>query len=330
MLPIHARFVDSESATHYTAKAIARYTDVFYRFRLVAPKDDPNCKDLEVDPDPAVDEAVWHHSNSDGCQHTGTDHAGVVVARAVADGFVCTAGYAGSKSGDGLIPDTCKLVCPDQLAAYEVARAKFEALKELVADLERAQLGPAQRDFQAAGERLSKALAENFYLSDATQKAIGDWHEAIGRLQQLRETLSHLRSQVLPKSGLNEARDALQKCTEKHIAFSSLRMRTTAAVATECGAYASWRKATVAYRTAIASLTRKTHPLVNLQRRIDAEVRRQTATAHNARARAGLPALRSAANRLRRLASTAKRVDGRLAQAERYVAAAAKPVGGCP
>jgi len=99
--PIHAEFVPSEFATHYTvtaqdpnAKALS------YQWRLIPPTADPACNHFSA----TGDTAIWQNGDQDGCNHNvqvAQGHPGTVIV-VVSDGeYSCTATYFGTVTGNG-------------------------------------------------------------------------------------------------------------------------------------------------------------------------------------------------------------------------------------
>jgi hypothetical protein len=111
---IVAVFEQSRFATYYTVTA----TDpdrqrVSISFKLVVPKNDPDCKTFAPRRTRKVGAAwtrtaIWYHGDQHGCDHTVEDergHQGLVVAT-ISDGYKagdwkCKAVYDGTVTGEG-------------------------------------------------------------------------------------------------------------------------------------------------------------------------------------------------------------------------------------
>jgi hypothetical protein len=102
---MHAHFVESEKATHYTVEVTGTTATPAYNWALQPPMDDPTCNKFEVTS--AGNEAIWHHADTDGCHHNGIQHDGTIVVVVLVAGWKCTATYFGTLDGDGPQPEPC-------------------------------------------------------------------------------------------------------------------------------------------------------------------------------------------------------------------------------
>ena len=108
--PIDAFFVQASFSTTYTENA----TDpdgrpLSYTWAL-SELNDPTCIRFD-DNSPAANQAVWHHADSDGCNHAlqgSNGHQGVIGVVVTDEKFSCGAAYSGSDTGTGGPPSACR------------------------------------------------------------------------------------------------------------------------------------------------------------------------------------------------------------------------------
>jgi hypothetical protein len=109
--PIDADFQPGASQTVYTEKATSDH-GLTYRWGLTE-LNDPTCVNFEAGK-PALNQAIWHHADTQGCNHAlegSNGHQGVIGVTVSGGGFTCTAAYFGSNSGTGG-PPTCRAEIP--------------------------------------------------------------------------------------------------------------------------------------------------------------------------------------------------------------------------
>ena len=108
--PITANFVSEQSETVYTITASDPDGDRLLRdWKLTPPAADPTCNDFTFDSS-TPNEAIWHHGNDNGCDHSKEGprgHLGTVTVAVSDEHWTCTASYFGTISGTG-DPATCK------------------------------------------------------------------------------------------------------------------------------------------------------------------------------------------------------------------------------
>jgi hypothetical protein len=110
MKPLDAVFQAANSQTVYTENA----TDpdgrrLVYDWTLTE-LNDPTCVNFEAEK-PAINQAIWHHGDTQGCNHglEGSNGHQGIVAVVVTDGrFSCAAAYFGSNTGTGSAPSACR------------------------------------------------------------------------------------------------------------------------------------------------------------------------------------------------------------------------------
>ena len=103
--PIHALFIESASATHYTVTAQEPNGggQLTYQWRLIPPTADPGCNHFSA----TGNTAVWQHGDQDGCNHqvqVSQGHPGTVIVTISDGAFICSATYFGTNSGIGPAP----------------------------------------------------------------------------------------------------------------------------------------------------------------------------------------------------------------------------------
>jgi hypothetical protein len=108
--PLAAVFQAGASQTVYTENA----TDpdgrrLRYTWALVE-LNDPTCINFEPNT-PAQNQAIWHHGDTQGCNHAlegSNGHQGVVGVVVSDEKFSCGAAYSGSNTGNGGPPSACQ------------------------------------------------------------------------------------------------------------------------------------------------------------------------------------------------------------------------------
>ena len=103
---IQATFIEAEKTTYYEvylndpASATSTWT-----WNLEPPADDPTCNKFEVvAQERARSRAAWHHADSEGCNHKGSDHLGRVNVSVVTGDYSCNETITGTHDHFG--PDT--------------------------------------------------------------------------------------------------------------------------------------------------------------------------------------------------------------------------------
>ena len=104
--PVSATFVESQRATYYTILVNDPAESATYAWRLQTPPGNPTCNDfhqLATQPN----EAIWHHADTDGCTHNGTQHDGTVYVTITTAHWRCTASFFGTLTHTGQPNQTC-------------------------------------------------------------------------------------------------------------------------------------------------------------------------------------------------------------------------------
>lgn len=106
--PIEAVFDDAQRATFYSVAASATgQGEPTYTWRLTPPADDPGCNRFgPVAGSPG--KAVWHHADTDGCSHAGTEHPGTVTVTVTTTAWQCTVTFVGSETRTGSPEQRCR------------------------------------------------------------------------------------------------------------------------------------------------------------------------------------------------------------------------------
>lgn len=104
--PVKAVFVEGQRATFYSAAA-ATTERATYSWRLTPPRDDPDCTKFAVVAG-KPNEAVWHHADTDGCSHFGSQHLGVATVTITTPHWQCTAQFLGTLTRTGPPPQSCR------------------------------------------------------------------------------------------------------------------------------------------------------------------------------------------------------------------------------
>jgi hypothetical protein len=112
--PMLADFVPAQSETVYTQRATnPDRRDLRYHWTLVE-HNDFTCVNFEPN-EPRENQAIWHHGDNQGCNHSlegPNGHVGTISV-IVRDGkFECAAFYNGSNDGEGPQPPRCEPVGP--------------------------------------------------------------------------------------------------------------------------------------------------------------------------------------------------------------------------
>jgi hypothetical protein len=105
--PVKAEFVEGQKATFYAVAVRAtRQGAPAYTWHLAPPADDPGCNRFGPVPG-SPGRAVWHHADTDGCSHTGTEHLGTVTVTVTTTAWRCTATFVGTLTRTGAPPQRC-------------------------------------------------------------------------------------------------------------------------------------------------------------------------------------------------------------------------------
>lgn len=105
--PVKAEFVEGQKATFYAVAVRAtRQGAPTYAWHLSPPADDPGCNRFGPVPGSPA-RAVWHHADTDGCSHTGTEHLGTVTVTITTTVWRCTATFVGTLTRTGTPPQRC-------------------------------------------------------------------------------------------------------------------------------------------------------------------------------------------------------------------------------
>jgi len=104
---VHAVFVEAQRETTYAISATG--SNVSYAWQLTPPKDNPTCNKFAQVPG-KPNEAVWHHSSTDGCTHNGFQHLGLVTVTVSTPDWQCVATFFGTLTHSGPPPQRCHRV----------------------------------------------------------------------------------------------------------------------------------------------------------------------------------------------------------------------------
>jgi hypothetical protein len=104
--PVSATFVEAQRATFYTINVTDPNESATYSWRLQTPPGNPTCNNFhQLANQP--NEAVWHHANTDGCTHNGTQHLGTVYVTITTAHWRCTASFFGTLTHKGQPNQQC-------------------------------------------------------------------------------------------------------------------------------------------------------------------------------------------------------------------------------
>jgi hypothetical protein len=108
--PISAVFDPAQRATFYviSVRATGQGTPN-YSWHLSPPKDNPDCNKFGSIAG-APERAIWHHADSDGCSHTGTQHLGTVTVTVTTRAWECKASFFGTLTHSGSPPQRCRRI----------------------------------------------------------------------------------------------------------------------------------------------------------------------------------------------------------------------------
>ncbi|HSX23448.1 MAG TPA: hypothetical protein VLE97_11795, partial [Gaiellaceae bacterium] len=104
--PVNATFVEAQRATFYVINVTDPAESPTYTWRLQTPPGNPTCNNFhQLTNQP--NEAVWHHANTDGCTHNGTQHLGTVFVTVTTKYWRCTASFFGTLTQKGQPNQQC-------------------------------------------------------------------------------------------------------------------------------------------------------------------------------------------------------------------------------
>ena len=104
--PVNATFVEAQRATFYVINVTDSAESPTYTWRLQTPPGNPTCNNFhQLANQP--NEAVWHHANTDGCTHNGTQHLGTVFVTITTAHWKCTASFFGTLTQKGQPNQQC-------------------------------------------------------------------------------------------------------------------------------------------------------------------------------------------------------------------------------
>ncbi len=105
---VEAVFDEGQRATFYSVAVSARRQgEPTYAWHLTPPADDPGCNRFAPVPG-SPGRAVWHHADTDGCSHAGSEHAGTVTVTITTSAWKCTATFEGTETRTGPPPQRCR------------------------------------------------------------------------------------------------------------------------------------------------------------------------------------------------------------------------------
>ena len=107
--PVRATFDPAQKATFYTVSASGQGSPSF-AWRLTPPPADPTCDHFSVVAG-KPNEAVWHHADTDGCNHNAmgpAGHLGTVTVTVKTVAWECTATFFGTNTSQGPPARRCK------------------------------------------------------------------------------------------------------------------------------------------------------------------------------------------------------------------------------
>ena len=109
--PVNAVFEAAQRATFYaiSARASGQGTPR-YSWHLSPPKNDPTCARFGSVPG-SPNRAVWHHADTDGCNHAvmgPAGHLGTVTVTVTTRAWECTASFFGTNTQTGSKPPACR------------------------------------------------------------------------------------------------------------------------------------------------------------------------------------------------------------------------------
>ena len=107
--PVRATFDPAQKATFYTVSASGQGSPSF-AWRLTPPPADPTCDHFSVVAG-KPNEAVWHHADTDGCNHNAmgpAGHLGTVTVTVKTAAWECTATFFGTNTSQGPPARRCK------------------------------------------------------------------------------------------------------------------------------------------------------------------------------------------------------------------------------
>jgi hypothetical protein len=243
---IHAQFISAESATHYTAIVTnVPLGDVpvvvFWKLTLMQidsnGKVDPPCNKTENGS--VSTEFIWHHGNTDGCNHDLEGlhgHQGRITVKIHLKDWDCLATYDGST---GVPPDgptrlctplveAAKGPCDDEQAAVAQIEAELAALDESHRLLQ-ITITTAYGQVVKADAKYLKSTSDPEYAKAANEwkQATQDWERATKADRKLAIRRLILRAKL---KRANAALAACQGSNKRLIAGSAPDERCTAAL----------------------------------------------------------------------------------------------------
>lgn len=107
LAPVRAVFSEAQRATHYTiAVDVPGNGAATYTWRLSPPQGNPTCDRFSAVAG-KPNEAVWHHADTDGCSHEGSQHPGTVSVTVTTSAWRCTASFFGTLTKTGPSNQRC-------------------------------------------------------------------------------------------------------------------------------------------------------------------------------------------------------------------------------
>lgn len=106
--PLRSTFDPEQRASFYSISVRAtRQGTPRYTWHLTPPKDSPSCNKFGS-VFGSLSRAVWHHADTDGCTHIGTQHLGTVTVTIATRYWECSASFFGTLTANGEPPKSCR------------------------------------------------------------------------------------------------------------------------------------------------------------------------------------------------------------------------------